>query len=179
MPHTAPPSGKVAMNEPTIEQMTNLRKLADYLSDLPDTYLAFDMETFFLHPEIDYQVEYDEMVASKLLSDIENIPCGSSACAVGHGPAAGIPPIPDDITWTDYCWRVFGIDSDGHDYDDMFGGEWYSRDNSFVGAANRIYDFLKKEYIVRLKIIADGGGSHVNLADMDQDEIRRRLNIGE
>ena len=76
--------------------------------------------------------------------------CGTSACAVGHGPLA----LPDSLideteTWNNYSKRVFGCNawSSGASADRfywMFGGDWSDIDDTPTGAAARIRYFLDK-----------------------------------
>jgi hypothetical protein len=103
----------------TDEQRANLAKLAAYLRTLPADYRDFDMSTFCRGGNIPRVV-----------------PCGTAACAVGHGPSAGVEPIAEDTSWLAYADRVFGADCDAHYW--MFGGGWGERDNTVLGAAARI-----------------------------------------
>lgn len=65
--------------------------------------------------------------------------CGTVACAVGHGPAAGLPVEPEDCNdWFVYSKRVFGLEIEGPEWDWCFGPEWHFVDNSPTGAARRI-----------------------------------------
>ncbi len=91
----------------------NLKKLADYLDTLPPDYIGFDM-TFFQ--------------------------CGTVGCAVGHGPAAGIPRKYDE-PWVFYSQRVFIEGSKPNDnlhWGWCFSGSWSRVDNSIKGAVMRI-----------------------------------------
>lgn len=103
-------------------QKANLRKLADFLKALPVDYDSFDMATFH-RPK---------------WGDSE---CGTVACALGHGPMAGI----GEVLWFDwdlYAWDHFGIDR-GMAWIWLFGLQWTSVDNTPHGAAARIEWFLK------------------------------------
>jgi hypothetical protein len=101
----------------------NLLKLADYLDRLPPDYAHFDMRTFG-----------------------NGHPCKTSACAAGHGPAAGIPFPPDvgHLDWIDYIAAVFDVDHLGiepsPEYMFMFYDDW---DGDHYDAANRIRYALK------------------------------------
>lgn len=113
----------------------NLTKLANYLAALPKDYQDFDMRDFNYDGEESLEItdrQYD---------------CGTVACAVGHGPAAGIR-VYKDADWWDYCKRAFGItrynaddDYDG-DFEYLFGSEWAEYDNTPHGAAARIRTYL-------------------------------------
>ena len=103
----------------------NLNKLADYLDALPIDYKHFNMGYFLavglergegIHcPSIERDI--DEA------STIDLNECGACACAIGHGPSAGIP-VCRDPTWSDYAIRVFGFDfSDDAEGDYMFGSD--------------------------------------------------------
>lgn len=110
----------------------NLLRLADYLETLPDDYDQFDMS------------EYMAEVDGKTLDPCERSKpvCGTVACAVGHGPAAGIR-LYGDLDWADYADRVFGVfkeDIFGWDY--MFSSTWSETDNTPKGAAARIRTYV-------------------------------------
>ena len=79
----------------------NLLKLADYLATLPDDYEQFDMTEYMAERDGTYWEALNIYERSKPV-------CGTVACAVGHGPAAGIR-VYDDVDWSDYADRVFGI----------------------------------------------------------------------
>lgn len=107
----------------------NLLKLADYLDKLPDDYQQFHM--------FDYMAERHGMGWETFsLEERAKPECGTVACAVGHGPAAGIR-IYGDHDWESYADRVFG-DMPLDDFQYMFGSEWSDYDNTPKGAATRI-----------------------------------------
>lgn len=90
--------------KPTKKQRENLARLADYLDALPDDYDRFGMNNFYL----DKHEDTVELLKAK--SGYE-VPCGSCACAIGHGPAAGIRRHSSDGNcWDAYSRRVFGGD---------------------------------------------------------------------
>lgn len=60
---------------------SNCKKLAAYLLTLPAETESFGMEDFF-DGDTDEELLYAETGKHQ---------CGTSACAVGHGPAAGVP----------------------------------------------------------------------------------------
>ena len=101
--------------ELTDTQRANLARLADYLETVPQS--AFDMESFE-----------------------EETDCGTVACAVGHGPAAGFPK-PVLEAWTSYSSREFAPDSPAWDW--CFFGRWSETDNTPQGAAARIRYMLE------------------------------------
>ena len=73
--------------------------------------------------------------------------CGTAACAVGHGPLAGIP-IKKNEDFAEYSSRVFidDIDSDDHAlaWQFLFASSWVNIDNTPKGAAARIWLLLDK-----------------------------------
>lgn len=71
----------------TPEQRKNLLTLAAYLST-GKTAMQFDMGKFCIN-------------AHRALGPSQHT-CGTIACAVGHGPVAGIAPL-EDISWAEYC----------------------------------------------------------------------------
>lgn len=91
----------------------NLEKLATYLEGLPKDYEHFDMRVYQKRasakaetdagwkPERELQVH--ERIGRRKLSA-----CGSAACAIGHGPSAGIRATKSDWSWSAYAERVFG-----------------------------------------------------------------------
>ena len=62
--------------------------------------------------------------------------CGSVACAVGHGPYAGIETIPGE-SWFEYSARVF-VTANRRVWAFIFAAEWSWFDNTPSGAARRI-----------------------------------------
>ncbi len=82
---------------PTSRQRDNLAKLAAYLEALPADYDKFKMNTY----NTDASGEEPDFSTRPVIS------CGSAACAIGHGPAAGIR-VYDDRSWWGYATRVFG-----------------------------------------------------------------------
>ena len=126
----------------------NLAKLAAHLESLPADYSHFRMETFY-DPNFHWWDDAGDAF----------VPCGSVACAVGHGPAAGIgmPPLGTvamyptgnvakysvgPLNWDDYC-NAYLCDPASDAWSFMFGGQWSLHDNSHQGAAARIRHFLE------------------------------------
>ena len=110
------------------EKRANLARLADYLDALPEDYALFDMSTY-----------YHQSPAR----------CGTIACAVGHGPAAGIGPTADTVErqlgWIRYAAIYLGVDrqADHRSHRFLFDGAWCTRDNTPRGAARRIRHWLE------------------------------------
>lgn len=108
----------------------NLAKLATHLEKLPLDYSHFDMN--------DFQSE-DGSVDIRFSIPKAEVSCGTSACAVGHGPWAGIRVSKYDVDWEHYSDRVFGVsifDDGAGDF--MFAAEWARPDPTHRGAAARI-----------------------------------------
>ena len=131
----------------TPEQKANLATLATYLeAHVPPP--EFGMSGFLdvpydVQPDDD-EFEYDEYVPNNL--EIYHT-CGTSACAVGHGPLA----MPDSLTekgetWNEYSRRMFGcgLYTAFNKFNWMFGYEWAQIDDTPTGAAARIRYFLDK-----------------------------------
>jgi hypothetical protein len=112
----------------------NLLTLAAHLDALPTDYAGFDMR--------DYARTADEDYHFIRLTHLATTDCGTVCCAVGHGPAAGFAPLPDERNWSDYCERVFGAKPMSHEWEWMFGVAWARADNTPQGAAKRIRYFL-------------------------------------
>ena len=115
----------------------NLLKLADYLDALPADYKEFDMR--------DYNTLADAVHGARSLDPKRRqYGCGTVACALGHGPAAGVR-VYGDRCWDAYCKRVFGIERhyDYEDFEYLFGSTWTLYDNTPHGAAARIRTYVE------------------------------------
>ena len=113
----------------------NLLKLAAYLETLPDDYEQFDMSEYMMKQD----GKYWEAV---YVHELPKNDCGTVACAVGHGPAAGIR-VYGDIDWESYSDRVFGeFEDDYFGWDYMFSASWSCSDNTPKGAAARIRTYV-------------------------------------
>lgn len=108
--------------------IANLEKLAAYLESLPDDYEYFDMFDFFW---------IKEQYSGYTRPEVAGLPgdCGAVACAVGHGPAAGIPAHYGE-GWNRYSERVFDLPDMAWDW--CFSDAWKKVDNTPHGAAARI-----------------------------------------
>lgn len=81
----------------TDDQRTNLATLAQFLPSIDPRY--FRMAAY----------------RGDAGDPIDNIYCGTSACAAGWGPSAGIRPLPEEErSWRRYCGRAFGATVDEH-----------------------------------------------------------------
>lgn len=131
-------------------QRSNLLKLAAYLESLPKNYSHFDMGWFADH-EGDCELPMDaEVYAAKNPSEFLNN-CGTVACAVGHGPAAGIKVADEEficrgqgVNWHGYSRRAFGVGATSRfdAFSFLFGAQWDLIDNHHYGAAARIRYYL-------------------------------------
>lgn len=90
--------------KPTPKQRANLAKLAAHLEALPADYAEFDMGS--------YQKREGFCNDLTLARRLKAPTCGSSACAIGHGPFAGIR-VYGDYSWPSYAERVFGTCDNG------------------------------------------------------------------
>lgn len=116
----------------------NLKKLATYLLQLPEDYKHFSMTSYFEF--FRGEMFYASLETNEVISDPNAInECRTVACALGHGPVAGIYT-PDKIydDWEDYCIEEFGFDGDSLEYDWCFAGAWHKTDDTPHGAAKRI-----------------------------------------
>lgn len=135
------------------KRKANLIKLATYLESLPEDYGHFNMGTF-----LDEGDNFDAIVAYALNNGGVH-QCGTAACAVGHGPAAGVLFDKNEIAeewrwskaanenirvdvpnWLLYTKRFVDVNSDQFDF--LFGGSWVTYDDTPHGAAKRIRYFL-------------------------------------
>lgn len=115
----------------------NLAKLASYLEKLPADWKHFDMDVYLDAP--DFTSVYDAEDTYAQNPDLINS-CGTVACALGHGPAAGIKPNYEagcGISWWDYGTLNFTGSADNL-YDWLFSSFWSHVDNTHHGAAARI-----------------------------------------
>ncbi len=136
----------------TRANINNLKKLADYLESLPYRYKHFDMLDF-----LDAQSNEAAVVYAKENGGVHT--CGTVACAVGHGPSAGILFRNSDFTeeydwnqsafvmapdWSSYAQRFTGIDDPlSRKFEWLFGSDWVEVDNHHYGAAARIRYLLE------------------------------------
>lgn len=143
------------------EHRANLEKLATFLEGLPEDYQHFNMVTFACHNgtcEVDFTADNFAKHPKELLEN-----CGTVACALGHGPAAGVPVgrlflnraslAYSGIDWDKYAKVRFGINREDQGYQNdgtfrwqcgnklwqfLFGPYWEETDNTPHGAAARI-----------------------------------------
>lgn len=120
----------------TEEHRANLRQLAAHLRTRPSE--AFNMRRFARAPGF----VGDVMPAGAAA-------CGTVCCALGSGPAAGLPALCSE-GWGSYGRRVFGFDSldpETHEvriWEWMFASSWIHTDNTPAGAAARIEWWLDR-----------------------------------
>lgn len=122
-------------------QRDNLLKLSTYLDSLPADYEHFGMAYYCATvTERDNQEPYEHIYDPEEVEAVVNT-CGTSACALGHGPAAGITPLQGE-NWIIYGNKNFGTMASGFTFEWMFGEHWDEYDNTPRGAAARIKYFL-------------------------------------
>lgn len=120
----------------------NLTKLRDYLMSLPRNYKDFNMESFMVIDDRELYMLSGEPMNIDDFRDYA-VPiingCGTVACAVGHGPAAGIKARKSE-SWNNYANRTLIEDGDcEYDiWDWCFSETWAWLDNHHYGAARRI-----------------------------------------
>lgn len=131
----------------TKPQRERLDKLATYLEKLPKRYRHFNMK--------DYAgLESDDPKLIEYALHNGGVPsCGTVACAVGHGPAAGVL-FPRSmikswsgaigVQWDKYSELFVGEEMSLYRW--CFGGEWAPTDNTHYGAAARIRYILANGY---------------------------------
>jgi hypothetical protein len=115
-----------------VRHRRNLEKLASYLESLPADYDHFNMTGYFLLDGLDIN-----------LSNIYNLKpkdCGSSACAIGHGPDAGIRRY-NDYSWDIYSYRVYGMSHIDTNYGQYIFSSF--NDDDHYDAAKRIREILE------------------------------------
>lgn len=105
----------------------NLIKLERHLAALPADYQHFDMW------------RYNSKSGNR--ARVIDTDCGAVGCAVGHGPAAGVR-VRGDLSWDDYCTRVFGVERYSAPFEYLFDARWKHHDNTPQGAAARIRKYI-------------------------------------
>jgi hypothetical protein len=123
------------VSAPNKKQIANLRKLSAYLAALPKGYKHFDITGWYY---VESDDDYDDVTPRKA-AKISVTNCGTAACAVGHGPSAGIKIEDADRSWEEYCERVFGLPINCDEFRSVFGGE---NPNGPKKAATRINKYL-------------------------------------
>lgn len=147
----------------------NLKKLADYLDTLPTDYTGFAMEHYYrLNKNFT-----DIWDAARWMETASEPECGSVACALGHGPAAGIkmklaPTALNDLytseMWSIYCLEAFGVVWGKGVAEWMFGGDWACCDNTAKGAAARI------RYVLDGGFVKDDFDSFEDVRKADEED---------
>lgn len=126
-------------------QRANLLKLADYLATWKET----EKDKFNMLSYARQQRRGRGIIGPTSYCDATKT-CGTVACALGHGPAAGIDP--DGIqTWPTYSYNKFGLSSFSILWTYAFGSEWYfiPGQDTARAAAMRIYIVLAGKDITR------------------------------
>ena len=119
----------------TKQQKDNLAKLSKYLSKLPKKYNRFNMSTYMTKQTPNDNV-YLPINAKEQITK-----CGTIACALGHGPSAGIKP-KDEMSWQEYSALFTKENSPEEEW--CFSPWWRYVDNTPHGAAERINYLLNK-----------------------------------
>jgi hypothetical protein len=155
----------------TPRRRANLEKLADYLESLPRNYKHFDMGDYAQHTgDHDFDGKtFEQAFHADPLNTVKD--CGTVACAVGHGPAAGIPLAKAhltkdgdgdwDIDWDSYAANFTPSHTDAWNW--MFGSSWEDEDNHHFGAAARILYYLDKGVPAGFSYWTYAASDHVKL----------------
>ena len=155
---------------------SNCKKLAAFLLTLPNDSDEFEMDNFFK----------GTTEATHTYAKTGGHECGTPACAVGWGPAAGIPlPSESDFrgrewsteqeawvavpVWSSYSRHEF-VSGSPLWWEWCFGGGWYQADNTPHGAAARIK--LMLDYTARGKELPEGPLGAVSSCDLCEYEVR-------
>ena len=140
----------------TDEQKANLAKLADYLDAMTPEYAKkhFAMSVFMACPAGEWELtpyqirngdsdDFDALNVDAVYGQTNDVyACGTCACAIGHGPAAGIAADPvADASWDKYSQRALGISQFYNTgiWSDLFGPQ---NPDDPKAAAERIRAFL-------------------------------------
>lgn len=134
----------------TKQRRENLGKLAPYLENLPTDYSHFGMAQYTsLATELDIQYALKNGGLARYADEqLGQNECGTVACAVGHGPAAGILFRPRaDMRWDGYDnrkvpdWDHYSsrfAEKHSPEWDWLFDSRWEGVDDTHRGAAARI-----------------------------------------
>lgn len=118
--------------------INNLTILRDYLERLPEDYKDFEMLDFLVND-----------TKALTYARTGEFPCGTPACAIGHGIAAGIRPEPQcfgngNFDY-DFCFHRYALQFVSNTaecrtslFEFLFGAWWHTFDNHHWGAAARI-----------------------------------------
>lgn len=153
-------------SELTRTQCNNLAKLATYLEGLPADYSHFSMDVFIKGGDEEKEDGNESSYVEYALTNggVGKHGCGTVACAIGHGPAAGIffrkVELSSDSTWDEeecdwlpikepnwdkYSQRFAPLDTGLWAW--FFGSGWEDEDNTHQGAAARIRYVLDRNSI--------------------------------
>lgn len=118
----------------TQKQRANLIILADFLERVVPPP-KFDISAYLM--DADGEITPDS-AKNKVYKS-----CGTTACAAGHGPLAGIKwKESDGSDWNSYCTRAFGAPPISNLWEWLFSPDWADIDNTPEGAAARIKWYL-------------------------------------
>ena len=112
----------------------NLERLADFLESPASDYIAFDMGSWIGHSRT---VKWTNPHEAQPITEP-----GYCACALGHGPSAGIAAHPGEL-WKDYGTRCF-TGSSNHLFNYLFSGVWagHRTERTKAAAVRRIREVL-------------------------------------
>lgn len=115
------------------EQIRNLLSLARHLAALPEDYAQFEMNWYRSACSADLNATEEDREDLAL----GRLPCGTSACAAGHGPISTGKVRRHGEDWGQYIARVFGTIPTNYSWF-LFSAWWTEVDNTPQGAAARI-----------------------------------------
>ena len=119
------------MSKPlSIEHRKNLKELALFLLST-DCKIQLDMSLFF-----------DSDVSIKESNNCETVCCVVGVMGILK-PELQEPNEEDTIDWRRLCKKFCGLENDNPDWIWLFGSKWRSRDNSRLGVAKRILNYLR------------------------------------
>lgn len=134
------------------EHFANFTKLADFLAALPVDYKYFHMGSYaearVEDPDNPGFKKYAYFDPKDVDRPTDEWSCSTTACALGHGPAAGVhTPHLASFGWASYAEVCFGTsvanDTRPHVYGWCFSGLWDTIDDTPQGAALRIRYMLR------------------------------------
>lgn len=148
----------------------NCERLAAYLESLPEDYEHFGMAAFIYPSDPDEVVRY-----AKKNGGVYS--CGTAACAVGHGPAAGILFPEEGKYWT-HTYAAFYPDGRGgraqFSREERVVPDWSTYSGLFVDTReDELWDWCFGPYWSRVDDTPHGAAKRIRymLSRLNEDDI--------
>lgn len=130
---------KVAM-KPDTRRKANLHKLGKFLVELGRPEPWYKRLYYRFRPLRRKTFCMSLYSSQPFRNTVDTVHCGTSACAVGWGPTAGIKDN-NSVGWLEYCAENF-LDLESREWQWCFSAGWKWADNSARGAGLRILHYV-------------------------------------